>query len=32
VYIDAAGASADEARAAVAEIETGVRELLDERS
>lgn len=32
VYIDAAGASADEARAAVAEIEAGVRELLDERS
>lgn len=32
VYIDAAGASADEARAAVAEIEIGVRELLDERS
>lgn len=32
VYIDAAGASADEARAAVAEIETGVRELLNERS
>ncbi|MGN7965502.1 phospho-sugar mutase [Microbacterium sp. 22179] len=32
VYIDAAGGSADEARAAVAEIETGVRELLDERS
>ncbi|MFJ4255134.1 phospho-sugar mutase [Microbacterium sp. NPDC090003] len=32
VYIDAAGASSDEARAAVATIETGVRELLDERS
>lgn len=32
VYIDATGASADEARAAVVEIETGVRALLDERS
>jgi phosphomannomutase len=32
VYIDAAAASADEARAAVTAIETGVRELLDERS
>ncbi|MFK0403873.1 phospho-sugar mutase [Microbacterium sp. NPDC090225] len=32
VYIDAAGASSDDARAAVVEIETGVRELLDERS
>lgn len=32
VYIDAAGASAEEARAAIAEIESGVRELLDERS
>ncbi|MFF7293469.1 phospho-sugar mutase [Microbacterium sp. NPDC008134] len=32
VYIDAAGPSADEARAAVSEIEAGVRDLLDERS
>jgi phosphomannomutase len=32
VYIDAKADSADEARAAVAEIEAGVRALLDERS